>query len=134
MTTTRRSFLNHLLFGLVALAVGRPDPGLRAHAAPIREPTLESRLLALVRAPARARRVGQAYLLGDRGAVARARHLAELLRTGPSVSAASVAELIRQRRQRDLECDRVVFVDGWLLAQTEADLAALFVLLPDARA
>lgn len=73
--------------------------------------------------------VGQAYLETNPAARSASLRLARQLLAGPAASREALRQTLRARCARDFEGGNTIFVRGWLLAETEAQVAALAVLL-----
>jgi hypothetical protein len=130
---TRRRFLAAAggLVGAVAVVRSRPWASL-VRIVPRSD---AERLVALFGHPESARAIGRAYLEGD----ARRRSVREMVRevvddlpdgrdTLRSSSDDVLRDILARRIQGDFGDGRVVFVQGWMLSRTEADLYALAAL------
>jgi len=134
MRRSRRRFLRGALLGA---ATSLLDPLRRAWgfeaARSAVPPDLARRLVQSLRDSSSARAVGAAYLrtMPDEADVQTL--LARLLGDQPALSgsrsAAATRKLLRRCIRADFAGERVVAVDGWLLAETEARLCALAVLV-----
>lgn len=114
------------LLGLVSLAWLWP---LRLSTSRARlDPRLAELLRTVFPALQKGRVVGRVYLRGGARREVEALRLANLLLRTADGSPDRLASVVRRRRQRDFERGRLEFIDGWVLARTEAQLAALFRL------
>ncbi|QQP88281.1 hypothetical protein IGS68_19830 [Skermanella sp. TT6] len=102
------------------LLYGSPGPAQAAAAAP---PEAQ-RLLALLRSPAAARRIGRAYLETARDEADPAK-LAALIVGGGGMSDGDLLRHVAERQRADFAAGRTVKLDGWVLSRTEARLYAL---------
>jgi hypothetical protein len=131
---TRRSFLQ-LFLSLAALSWLQPFRVLRRVSAWNRPDPLTPRLTALFAHPGSAAIVGQAYLRTASAETDERRLVAlvcEALPGGRAGAALSTTrqlhDHVRDAQRRDFAQGRVVRVDGWILARTEARLCALAAL------
>jgi hypothetical protein len=134
MRRSRRRFLRVALLG-AATSLLDPLRGAWGYKAArfTSPPELARRLVQSLRDLSSARAVGAAYLqmMPDEADVQAL--LARLLEDQPALSgsrsAAATRQLLRRCIRGDFARERVVAVDGWLLAETEARLCALAVLV-----
>jgi hypothetical protein len=121
---TRRALV-HALASVVALLLGLP--AFRSFGpAPER---LEQRLRRMLRAPESAAVIGRAYLAShpeERSSAALGRGLRAALPDELDDAALRVA--LRARIREEFRREEVVQVEGWILARTEARVAALAAL------
>ena len=75
--------------------------------------------------------LGRRYLDSRPGAEAEVRRLSEWLLRSGARSRGDLARKLEFRRQRDFERDRVVFLEGWVLAETEAQVCVLATFFRD---
>jgi hypothetical protein len=131
---SRRRFVATALGFGGSVAVARIRPwSVLAQFAP---PSPAMRLVGLFAHPKSARAVGEAYLAGapmDSSAPRLMDQLGTMLPPGRSTideaNDAELRQLLATRIRADFEKGRVVDVDGWILASTEARLYALAALL-----
>lgn len=131
---TRRSFLQTAL-GLAALGWLQPLRALQRISGWHQPDPLAPRLTAMFTQPASAAVVGQAYLRATPEET-HERRLVSLVcrqlaggRTGVALGdRASLREQVREAQRQDFANGRVVQVEGWVLARTEARLCALAAL------
>lgn len=112
---TRRDLLR---LGLLAIAVfpfARDRP----------EPDVAERVSALFRRPERAQSVGARYLVSQPGAQSATRELGATIRARPPGDTAALRAFLRARTREDFRTERIVLLDGWILAETEAQACAL---------
>jgi hypothetical protein len=109
-------------------------PAMRPAQALVAAPDPAARLVGLFKHPASARAIGAVYLAGH-PEEADARRLIELVIGAdgdpPAIRDMSDPELrawLRGRLARDFATERIVKLDGWLLAATEVRLCALVAL------
>jgi len=127
---SRRQFLSRvsaLCFAGLAggLGLSGPGPG-RGQVGRGADPM---RLLGdLFRDGEKTRTLGRRYLATYPDAEIGARQLAGFLLRADPGGRADLALLLERRRQRDFECDRIVVLQGWVVAETEAQACALSVL------
>lgn len=100
-----------------------------ANLGPAREgQTLRGCLDGCFRSPRKARALGERYLAQNPQAADRRALRARLGLDGAPVSPTSLRARIANLRQRDFEQARIVEVDGWVVAQSEAEICALLSL------
>ncbi len=90
--------------------------------------TLRRSLAEMFRSPRKARVLGERYLAMRPEAADRSELLSRLGFCDTPVSAASLRAQLASLRERDFAQNRIVAIDGWVLAQSEADLCALLSL------
>ena len=89
---------------------------------------LACQLASLFRSPRKARALGRRYLALRPEAADRSALRARLGLADGSVAGASLRTRLAELRRRDFAQNRVVAIDGWILAQCEAELCALLSL------
>jgi hypothetical protein len=134
MRQARRRFLRLALLGAATLLLGssRRAWGFEA-VEPTASPELARRLLLSLRDVSSAQAVGAAFLRAMPEHADVHALVTRLLRDEPALSRSrstgATRKLLRRCIREDFARERVVAVDGWLLAETEARLCALAVLV-----
>jgi hypothetical protein len=82
----------------------------------------------LFRSPRKARALGERYLALHPEAAGRAALAARLGLDAAPISRASLRERLASLRERDFAQRRIVAIDGWILARSEAEICALLSL------
>jgi hypothetical protein len=121
----RRRLLTGLVAAGVLLGVGAGRM-CRAAAGPAH------RLLATLRQPSSAARVGQAFLAaypGERDAEALTEEILTRVSGAHPIGTRRLRQAISREIRQDFASGRVVSVDGWILSETEAKLCGLVALL-----
>ena len=90
---------------------------------------MKRRLRAVFRSPEDAGAVGAAYLAQHPEGLAGALELAAFLEKTHPGRPAALCQALERRRERDFRADRIVVLDGWIFATTEAQACALVTLL-----
>jgi hypothetical protein len=117
MTRSRRCLVLTFICGIAALSCALPAPGARA----------EAPLELLFADPGAARRLGRRVLQATPACRTAAAGLARELATAGGSVGSLRAELARRVRS-DFAHDRVMLVDGWVLARSEALACAALAL------
>jgi len=133
MRQSRRRFLRLALLGAATLLLGPSRRGWRFEAVePTASTELARRLVRSLRDVPSAQVVGAAYLRATPGYTDVHVLVTRLLRDEPALSgsrsAGAMRKLLRRCIREDFARERVVAVNGWLLAETEARLCALAIL------
>ena len=126
---TRRAFFTNLLAALAVALV----PGCNIGGPPSREQLIRH-LTKMVRHDKAAAKLGELYIRPDPAtqALTVEQWAAMLLQSigidlnnPPAIDAKTLRHKLGQRVRQDFAIETVVYVDGWLLAETEARLCAL---------